>query len=149
MYVRGSFSFRSAGIGYQITKQLAAKGATIYLACRSEERASAAIGKLEDEVPSIVGRNKLHFLQVDMSDVRSVRRAADEFVKRETRLDVLCAHALYRRKIGLAHECLQYIMPDALLTPMSFRKMALSSASLSSAYTSPVEPPVRVDLTKS
>ncbi|KZV71191.1 NAD-P-binding protein [Peniophora sp. CONT] len=83
----------NAGLGYQITKQLAAKGATVYLACRSEERASAAIDNLEDEVPSIAGQNKLQFLQVDMSDVRSVRRAADEFVKRETRLDVLLHNA--------------------------------------------------------
>ena len=84
------FGMCSAGIGYQITKQLAAKGATVYLGCRSEERALASIDKLEDELPAIQGLNRLQFLQVDMSSMRSVKRAADAFLKRETRLDVLC-----------------------------------------------------------
>lgn len=86
-----SFYFCSAGIGYQITKQLAAKGATVYLACRSEQRALAAINKLEEEVAGIEGKNRLQFLHVDMSSMDSVKRAAEEFLKRETRLDVLCA----------------------------------------------------------
>ena len=85
--VLNSFGMCSAGI---ITKQLAAKGATVYLGCRSEERALASIDKLEDELPAIQGLNRLQFLQVDMSSMRSVKRAADEFLKRETRLDVLC-----------------------------------------------------------
>ncbi|VDC05279.1 unnamed protein product [Peniophora sp. CBMAI 1063] len=83
----------NAGLGYQITKQLAAKGATIYLACRSEERALAAINQLEDEVDDVQGKNRLQFLQVDMSSMRSVKRAADEFLKRESRLDVLLHNA--------------------------------------------------------
>ncbi|KZV77093.1 NAD-P-binding protein [Peniophora sp. CONT] len=83
----------NAGIGYHITKQLAAKGATIYLACRSEQRALAAIAKLEGEISGIREQKRLRFLQVDMSSMHSVQRLAEEFLKRETRLDVLLHNA--------------------------------------------------------
>ncbi|KZV71192.1 NAD-P-binding protein [Peniophora sp. CONT] len=88
-FITGAYS----GIGYATTKELARHGAKVYLACRTEDRALAAITKLEEEVPDIKGKDRLHFIQVDMSNMRSVKRAAEEFIQKERRLDVLLHNA--------------------------------------------------------
>ncbi|VDC05280.1 unnamed protein product [Peniophora sp. CBMAI 1063] len=88
-FITGAYS----GLGYETTKELAKHGATVYLACRTEDRAVAAIAKLEEEVPEIKGKDRLHFIQVDMGNMQSVKRAAEEFVQKEKRLDVLLHNA--------------------------------------------------------
>ena len=82
----------NSGIGYETVKVLFAKGATVYLAARSESKADEAIARLEKEV-SATGRGKVVFLELDLSDLRSVRKAAEEFLSKESRLDVLFNNA--------------------------------------------------------
>ncbi|KAJ6450155.1 NAD-P-binding protein [Mycena sanguinolenta] len=75
----------NTGIGYETVKQLLMKNAKVYLAARSPEKAAAAIKRLEAETrkpPAI-------FLQLDLADLPSVRRAAEMFLAQETRLDIL------------------------------------------------------------
>lgn len=86
-FVTGAYS----GLGYVTTRHLARHGAKVYLACRSEDRTLAAIAKLEEEVPEIKGKERLRFIQVDMGNMQSVKRAAEEFIQKEKRLDVLRA----------------------------------------------------------
>ena len=86
----------SSGIGYETTRHLANHGATVYLACRTEDRARAAIAKLEEGLPeNAKDKNRLKFLQVDLGDMHSVKRAADKFMEQETRLDVLSTLLTY------------------------------------------------------
>ncbi|KAI0033030.1 NAD-P-binding protein [Vararia minispora EC-137] len=87
--ITGAYS----GIGYEATKQIAAHGATVYLACRTKDRTDAAIAQLEKDMPKLAGTSQLRFLEIDLGDMRSVKRAADEFMKQETRLDVLVHNA--------------------------------------------------------
>ncbi|KAJ6487467.1 hypothetical protein C8R47DRAFT_979078 [Mycena vitilis] len=75
---------RSAGIGYETVKQLLLKDAKVYLAARSEEKASAAINRLEAET-----NRKAIFLRLDLADLPSVRTAAETFLALESRLDIL------------------------------------------------------------
>ncbi|KAJ7074546.1 NAD(P)-binding protein [Mycena amicta] len=82
----------NSGIGYETVKVLYAKGATIYLAARSPSKGNVAITKLESEVTS-EAKGKLVFLELDLSDLRSVRKAAEEFLEKEGRLDVLFNNA--------------------------------------------------------
>ncbi|KAJ6576968.1 NAD-P-binding protein [Mycena vulgaris] len=71
-------------IGYETVKQLLLKNAKVYLAARSPEKAAAAIKRLEQET------NKLAiFLQLDLADLPSVRKAAETFLAQESRLDIL------------------------------------------------------------
>ncbi|KAF7374115.1 Short-chain dehydrogenase/reductase family protein [Mycena sanguinolenta] len=75
----------NTGIGYETVKQLLLKNAKVYLAARSADKAAAAIKCLEAETrkpPAI-------FLQLDLADLPSVRRAAETFLAQETRLDIL------------------------------------------------------------
>ncbi|KAK6988104.1 short-chain dehydrogenase/reductase family protein [Favolaschia claudopus] len=74
----------NAGIGYETCKQLLLKNAKVYLAARSAEKAAAAIKRLEAET-----KNTAIFLKLDLADLPSVRKAAQEFLGQESRLDIL------------------------------------------------------------
>lgn len=74
----------NTGIGYETTKQLLLKNAKVYLAARSPEKAAAAIKRLQEET-----HKSAIFLQLDLADLPSVRRAADAFLAQESRLDLL------------------------------------------------------------
>ncbi|KAJ7164197.1 hypothetical protein C8R46DRAFT_1278288 [Mycena filopes] len=74
----------NTGIGYETVKQLLLKNAKVYLAARSADKATAAIERLETET-----KRTAIFLQLDLADLPSVRRAAEAFLKLEPRLDIL------------------------------------------------------------
>ncbi|KAI0061086.1 NAD-P-binding protein [Artomyces pyxidatus] len=83
----------NAGIGYQTTAQLAVHGAKVYLACRTESKAREAIASLEAENPSLRGQGRLHFLLLELSSLQLSKSAAEEFIEKEQRLDVLVNNA--------------------------------------------------------
>jgi NAD(P)-dependent dehydrogenase (short-subunit alcohol dehydrogenase family) len=78
--------FYSTGIGYATVQHLARRGAKVYLAARNESRATGAIAKLEADG---LGSGEVHWLKLDLSDPRTAKSAAEEFRKREQRLDLL------------------------------------------------------------
>ncbi|KAG8747717.1 hypothetical protein FRC10_011844 [Ceratobasidium sp. 414] len=75
----------NAGIGRETCKVLLNKGAKVYLAARSKSKADEAIEWLKSET----GGKAPVFLQLDLADLASVRRAVDEFKQKEQKLDVL------------------------------------------------------------
>lgn len=82
----------STGIGYHTAKLLARKGAKVYLGARNESKASGAIHQLEQEG---LGHGQVIWLKVDLSDPRLAKEAAEEFLRRESRLDILGAYPLF------------------------------------------------------
>ncbi|KAJ7787672.1 NAD-P-binding protein, partial [Mycena olivaceomarginata] len=72
------------GVGKETVKALLQHNAKVYLAARSPEKAKEAI----DDLKSQTGK-EAEFLQLDLADLHSVKRAVEEFTKKETRLDVL------------------------------------------------------------
>lgn len=64
----------NAGIGKETVKQLLRKNATVYLATRSQERAERAIEELHEQTGK-----RAHFLPLDLSDLNSVKNAAEEY----------------------------------------------------------------------
>jgi NAD(P)-dependent dehydrogenase (short-subunit alcohol dehydrogenase family) len=76
------------GIGYATAQALARKGATVILACRNEEKGQVAVRQINQECPA-----KAALIQLDLSDLASVRRFADEFTSRYDRLDILVNNA--------------------------------------------------------
>ena len=60
----------------------------MYLACRSEGAASGAIQELQS-LGLTPGNGELAFLKLDLNDPEEAKRAAEEFLKLESRLDVL------------------------------------------------------------
>lgn len=84
--IHNSFLHFSTGIGLATVQQLAKAGAKVYLAARNESRATGALAQLEAE-----GLNNIHWHKLDLDDPREVKKSAEEFMKREDRLDVLGA----------------------------------------------------------
>lgn len=85
------YAVGNSGIGYETANQLALHDARVYIASRSQERVSQAISQM-----SQAARGKtldLHFLQIDLQDLKSVKAAAEHFMTLETRLDILINNA--------------------------------------------------------
>ncbi|EDR07006.1 uncharacterized protein LACBIDRAFT_299222 [Laccaria bicolor S238N-H82] len=74
------------GIGYSTVKHLARKGAKVYLGARNEEKGKAAIAHLDEE--GITPGNAIYF-PCDISTPLQAKQAAEDFISREDRLDVL------------------------------------------------------------
>lgn len=59
------------------------------MVCRNEERAQRAIRSLREEVPS----GCFDYIHFDLTRLRTCKDAAETFLKRETRLDILINNA--------------------------------------------------------
>jgi retinol dehydrogenase-12 len=79
------------GIGLALVQILYAKNATIYVAGRDKGKFDKAIASLKDATPSSKGR--IEFLKLDLADQSTVKASADEFLEKESRLDVLINNA--------------------------------------------------------
>ncbi|CAH2239261.1 jg21894 [Pararge aegeria aegeria] len=79
----------NSGIGYHTAFKLAAKGAKTILACRNENLARAAIGKIKNGT----GNSQVTFKKVDLTSFQSIRDFADDVLKTEDRLDILVNNA--------------------------------------------------------
>ncbi|TEB29886.1 NAD(P)-binding protein [Coprinellus micaceus] len=102
------------GIGFWTVKQLLqAKAGKVYLAARSEERANEAIKALHDEGLGKEGSgSEVVWLRFDLSDPREAKRAAEDFMKKEDRLDVLINNAgdMSSREVGKDGVSLMHII---------------------------------------
>ena len=78
----------NTGLGFEAARVLAANGGRVLLACRSKEKAEAAMALIGRETPGA----DLGFLPLDQADIASVRAAA-KLAGREPRLDVLLNNA--------------------------------------------------------
>ncbi|KAE9366771.1 NAD(P)-binding protein [Stipitochalara longipes BDJ] len=87
----------ASGVGYELVKILYLKGATVYIAARSQARCDGAVEQLLSETKSTndgeetLGR--LGTMVVDLSDFSTIRPGVESFLKKESRLDVLVHNA--------------------------------------------------------
>jgi NAD(P)-dependent dehydrogenase (short-subunit alcohol dehydrogenase family) len=79
----------NSGLGLQTAKALAAAGATVLLGCRNAERAAAA----EREIKAAAPDATVEVVELDLSDLSSVERAAGEVAGRPQPLDLLINNA--------------------------------------------------------
>jgi dehydrogenase/reductase SDR family protein 13 len=84
-YVTGA----NSGIGRATAEALAARGAGVVLAARSEERTRPVLDAIRARQP----RAKIEFALLDLADLASVRRAAQVFLDRGRALDGLINNA--------------------------------------------------------
>lgn len=78
----------NAGLGFEVSRVLAARGAHVILACRDAGKAAAAIDRIRADVPAA----ELSFQPLDLADLDQVREAA-KAVLAGPRIDVLVNNA--------------------------------------------------------
>ncbi|CAK6984197.1 retinol dehydrogenase 12-like [Scomber scombrus] len=79
----------NTGIGKTTALDLARRGARVILACRDKQRAEAAVQEITRES----GNSQVIFMQLDLASLKSVRSFAENFLRSETRLDLLINNA--------------------------------------------------------
>ncbi|CAB3257768.1 unnamed protein product [Arctia plantaginis] len=79
----------NSGLGLETAKDLASRGAKVIIACRNVRRATAA----KEEIVKASGNTDVHFRQLDLASLRSVRDFCDHINKTEKRVDVLINNA--------------------------------------------------------
>jgi len=92
MYVQGRTFFvtgANSGIGRAFVEAVAARGCTVVLATRSEERTRPVLNELRSRYPAA----QAQWVQLDVSNLSSVRRAAEAFLATKQPVDVLVNNA--------------------------------------------------------
>ena len=128
----------NTGIGLQTATTLAARGATVVLACRSPTRAREAVARITGAAPGA----DVSAVTLDLTSLTSVRRAAEEITSRHPRLDLLINNAGvmmtphgrtedgFELQIGtnhLGHFALAGLLLDRLLVTPNSRIVTVSS----------------------
>lgn len=79
----------NTGLGYEAAKVFASKNANVILACRSTEKAEKAKNEILKEHP----KAHIDIIPLDLSDLKSVSKFVELFLKNYKRLDVLLNNA--------------------------------------------------------
>lgn len=76
----------NSGTGFQASKLLLSKGAKVVMLNRNPEKSSEAIAALKQELG---GNADVSFIRMDLAELASVRKAAEEILEKVTRIDAL------------------------------------------------------------
>jgi retinol dehydrogenase 12 len=79
----------NTGLGKATAVELAKRGGKVYIACRSEERAKAALVEIQEKS----GSQNVHYIQLDLASLESIRNFSRKFHEIESRLDILVNNA--------------------------------------------------------
>ncbi|EWZ01512.1 hypothetical protein FOYG_01121 [Fusarium oxysporum NRRL 32931] len=81
----------TSGVGLELAKILYSRSAIVYIAARNYSKITSAIKEVQSAFPDSTGR--LESLCVDLSDLPSIKPAAQQFLAKEIRLDGLVLNA--------------------------------------------------------
>jgi NAD(P)-dependent dehydrogenase (short-subunit alcohol dehydrogenase family) len=81
----------SGGLGEKLTNILYQHDARVYLAARSETKTTSVIKEIKKTHPDSKG--ELIFLKLELDDLSTIKSSAEEFLAKESRLDVLWLNA--------------------------------------------------------
>ena len=81
----------NSGTGFAVAKKLVSLGSTVVLACRNEQRCQSATKSIQEQYP--LKRQFVIPMNLDLSDLASVKKFSVDFQKRFKRLDILVNNA--------------------------------------------------------
>lgn len=96
----------TAGIGLETAKQLAKKGANVYIVGRNADKSKVAV----EEIQTYSGNTNVHYFTADLSSQQEVRKLAAEINAKLDRLDILINNA------GAVFQDLRYSADNIELT---------------------------------
>ena len=111
----------SAGIGRATVYALAARGASVVLACRSEAKAQPVL----DDIRHLYPGADIGFLSIDLGDLASVKSAAGVFLASSRPLDVLINNAGIAGVTGLSKDGYEIAFATNHLGPFLLTKLLL------------------------
>jgi len=79
----------NSGIGKELATYCAAKGANLYMLCRSQGRAEAA----RKEIVDLTKNERVSIVQADVGELSQVREAVKELQSKESKIDCLVCNA--------------------------------------------------------
>ncbi|KAM0282351.1 hypothetical protein ACHAQH_003030 [Verticillium albo-atrum] len=82
----------NSGIGYESVRMLAFRGAKVYMASRTESKARQAISDIHERHADIKP-GQVVWVNLDLSELKTVVAAADHVKNNETRLDIIINNA--------------------------------------------------------
>ncbi|WP_394847807.1 SDR family NAD(P)-dependent oxidoreductase [Pendulispora brunnea] len=115
----------SAGIGRATVCALAARGGSVVLACRSEEKTQPVLEEIRRLHQASSARADVEFLPIDLGDLASVKRAADTFLASSRPLDVLINNAGIAGATGLSKDGYEIVFATNHLGPFLLTKLLL------------------------
>jgi dehydrogenase/reductase SDR family protein 13 len=118
----------NSGIGRALVEALAARGGNVVLAARSEERTRPVLDELRRRCPGV----QLRFVGVDLSDLTSVRRAAEAFLAAGQPIDVLVNNAGIAGTQGLSVQGFDLTYATNHIGPFLLTNLLLPGLSTSS-----------------
>ncbi len=81
----------NTGVGKEVAQILYSKHAKVYIFARSVEKANKAIESIKHAFPDSEG--ELHFIHLDLNDLRTIKISTEQFLSKETKLHVLFNNA--------------------------------------------------------
>jgi NAD(P)-dependent dehydrogenase (short-subunit alcohol dehydrogenase family) len=79
----------NSGLGYEVARALASKGATVVLAVRDPGKGSSAVEKAQADCPDAA----LHVIRLDLAELNSIHAFAEAFGRQHSSLDILVNNA--------------------------------------------------------
>ncbi|WP_420640698.1 oxidoreductase [Candidatus Leptofilum sp.] len=79
----------NSGIGLESAREFARKGANVVLACRSMDKAKAALDDIQQEIPNA----KAEIMRLDLASLESIQAFSESFKGKYGRLDILLNNA--------------------------------------------------------
>ena len=88
----------NSGTGFEAARAFAMKNAKTILACRSLERGRKACDQIQNEIPYA----DLGLIQLDLADMTSIKKFANDFINKYDHLDILINNAgIIRNKLKI------------------------------------------------
>ena len=111
----------NTGIGKATAQALAARGAEIFLACRSLRKTQPVMA----EITAATGNHKLHLLPLDLGSLASVRACADAFLATARPLHVLINNAGVAGRRGLTESGFELAFGTNFVGPFLLTQLLL------------------------
>ena len=117
----------NTGIGLVTARELAARGAHVFIACRSVDRGQTAV----DDIRRATGSEKVELLALDLGDFASIRACADQFLSRNLPLHLLINNAGLAGAKGMTKSGFELAFGTNHIGPFLFTQLLLNRIKLS------------------
>ena len=117
----------NTGIGLVTARELAARGAHVFIACRSVDRGQTAV----DDIRKATGNENVELLALDLGDFASIRACADQFLSRNLPLHLLINNAGLAGAKGITKSGLELAFGTNHIGPFLLTQLLLNRIKLS------------------